>query len=69
MKKISRSTVILFGVCAVIWTARAVVDVFNQIYNESVFLFMLDWLCALLWVAAFIGWLKKYRSKQKNAEE
>jgi len=69
MKKTSRSTVILFGVCAVIWTVRAVVDVFNQIYNESIFLFMLDWLCALLWVAAFVGILRKYRSAQADTEK
>ncbi len=69
MKKSSRSTVILFGVCAVIWTVRAILDVIYQTYSVSVFAFVLDLLCALLWIAAFIGNLKKYRAQQADEEK
>ncbi len=69
MKKTSRSTVILFGVCAVIWTVRAIFDVIYQTYNISVFTFVLNLICALLWIAAFIRWLKRYRAQQADEEK
>ena len=47
MKKPSRLTVILFGVCAVIWTIRAILEVAYQTYNDSVFWFILNVLCAV----------------------
>ena len=37
MKKPSRFVVILYGACAVIWTARAVLEVVYQTYYDSVF--------------------------------
>ncbi|MBQ9855072.1 MAG: hypothetical protein IJO53_02670 [Clostridia bacterium] len=66
MKKPSRLTVILFGVCAVIWTIRAILEVAYQTYNDSVFWFILNVLCAVLWIAAFILNLKRYRANEED---
>lgn len=62
MKQPRRLTVILFGTCAVIWTIRAILEVVYQSYNDSVFAFVLNVLCAVIWIAAFVINLKRYRS-------
>ena len=64
MKQPRRLTVILFGACAVIWTIRAVLEVVYQTYNDSVFGFVLNVLCAVIWIAAFVINLKRYRSNK-----
>ncbi len=64
MKKPSRLTIILFGACAVIWTIRAILEVVYQTYNDSVFGFVLNVLCAVIWIAAFVVNLKRYRSNK-----
>jgi len=66
MKKPSRLTVILFGTCAVIWTIRAILEVVYQTYNDSVFWFTLNVLCAVIWIAAFVVNLKRYRSNKEE---
>ena len=66
MKKPSRLTVILFGVCAVIWTIRAILEVAYQTYNDSVFWFILNVLCAVIWIAAFIVNLKRFRANEED---
>ena len=64
MKNSNRFVVILYGICAVIWTARAVLEVIYQTYNDSVFWFILNILCAPLWIGAFLLSLKRYRSNR-----
>ena len=64
MKQPRRLTVILFGACAVIWTIRAILEVVYQTYNDSVFWFVLNVLCAVIWIAAFVINLKRYRSNK-----
>ena len=66
MKKPSRLTVILYGVCAVIWTITAILKVAYQTYNDSVFWFVLNVLCAVIWIAAFVVNLKRYRVNQED---
>ena len=66
MKKPSRLTVILYGVCAVIWTIRVILEVAYQTYNDSVFWFVLNVLCAVIWIAAFVVNLKRYRANQED---
>ena len=66
MKKPDRLTVILFGVCAVLWTIRAVYEVAHQTYNDSVFWFILNVLCSVIWIAAFIAYLKRYRANEED---
>ncbi len=62
MKKPSRMTVILVGMCAVIWIIRAIFDVVYRTYNDSVLGFVLIVLCAVIWIVAFVVNLKRYRS-------
>lgn len=66
MKKSSRLTVILLGVCAVIWTIRAILEVVYQTYNDFVFRFILNVLCAVIWIVAFAVNLKRYRSNKEE---
>ena len=66
MKKPSRSTVILYAVCAVVWTMRAIQEVIYQTYNNSVFWFVLDILCTVIWIAAFVVTLKRYHSYKED---
>ncbi len=62
MKKTSRLMVILCALCAVVWSVSAIFEVIYQTYNYSLFRFVLNILCALIWIAAFIVNLKRYRS-------
>ena len=66
MKKPSLFTVILFGACAVIWTVRGVFEIIYKTYNYSSFWFVLNILCALIWIAAFIVNLKRYYSNKED---
>lgn len=66
MKKTSLAAVILVGLAAVIWTIRAVLEIVLKTYNESVFLFVLNVLCSVVWIVSFIVNLKRYRSNREN---
>ena len=66
MKKASLAAVILVGLAAVIWTIRAVLEIVLKTYNESVFLFVLNVLCSVVWIVSFIVNLKRYRSNREN---
>ena len=65
MMKISKLTaVILYGVCAVIWTIRAIVGIVVREYDGSLFIFILNILCAVIWIVAFVIQLHTYRTKK-----
>ena len=66
MKKTSLAAVILVGLAAVIWTIRVVLEIVLKTYNESVFLFVLNVLCSVVWIVSFIVNLKWYRSNREN---
>lgn len=66
MKKTSLAAVILVGLAAVIWTIRVVLEIVLKTYNESVFLFLLNVLCSVVWIVSFIVNLKRYRSNREN---
>ena len=66
MKKTSLVAVILVGLAAVIWTIRVVLEIVLKTYNESVFLFVLNVLCSVVWIVSFIVNLKRYRSNREN---
>ena len=66
MKKTSLAAVMLVGLAAVIWTIRVVLEIVLKTYNESVFLFVLNVLCSVVWIVSFIVNLKRYRSNREN---
>ena len=66
MKKTSLAAVILVGLAAVLWTIRVVLEIVLKTYNESVFLFVLNVLCSVVWIVSFIVNLKRYRSNREN---
>ena len=63
-KKTGIAAVILCGAAAVLWTFRAVLEIRYETYHESVFWFIMNILCAVMWIAAFLVNLKRYRSDQ-----
>lgn len=66
MKKPNLLTVMLVALCAIIWSIRAVLEVILQTYNDSIFWFVLNVLCAVIWVIAFFINLKRYRSSKEE---
>ena len=66
MKKPSRFVVILYGMCAVLWTVRAILEIVFKTYNDSGFWFVLNILCAVLWINVFLVHLKRYRTNKDD---
>ena len=64
MKKPGLATVILFGLCAALWSAKAIYEVAVQIPYPVIP--SLDVLCALAWIAAFILQIIRYRKRKKE---
>ena len=64
MKKPKRITLVLCGLCAVIWSLRVIIGVMYKEYDYSFGFFILNVLAALVWIAAFVKWMLKYRSKK-----
>lgn len=62
--KTTKAVVILFGLCAVLWSIRAVLEVIHKTYADSVFWFCLNVFCAILWIVCFFVNLKRYRSEK-----
>jgi len=67
MKKISAFLlVVLFAIAAVIWLIRVVVDVVYGVPDISVAVFLLDILCALVWIIAFCVQVFRWRASRKD---
>lgn len=64
MKKPKRITLVLYGLCAVIWSLRVIIGVMYKEYDYSFGFFILNVLAALVWIAAFVKWMLKYRSQK-----
>ncbi len=58
--------VVLFAIAAAIWLIRVVVDVVYAVPDISMAVFLLDILCALVWVIAFLVQLFRYRVSKKD---
>lgn len=67
MQKPKLLNIVLYGLCAVIWTVRLIVSVVCREYDYAVGLFILNILVALIWIAAFVKWLLKYRSEKDES--
>ena len=63
-----KKTMILYGVCAVLWTAFVVMDVMDRAYAEDVVQFALKAICLPVWIAGFVVMFKRYR-KSKDEEQ
>ena len=62
MEKPKLATVIIYGLCAVLWIFRVIVGIVSKEFDDSVWFFVLNILGAIIWVSAFIKWLIRYRS-------
>lgn len=61
MKK-KRTTMILFGLCALIWSAKAVYEIVAMQNATAPVMLYLDAACALCWILTFAAAAKRYRS-------
>lgn len=61
--KRGQKTLILYTTCAITWTIITVISIVDKSYNDSMFLFVINVLCSVLWILVFIVELKKYKSK------
>lgn len=66
MKKPSCLLVILYGMCAVVWTVKVILEVANHTNIVPGFWIVLDVLCAVLWIANFVVNLKRYLSNKEE---
>ena len=64
MKKGSVLSVILFGLCAVIWSIKAVYEIINTPYPTTPTLLTLDVICAVCWIVAFIVQIIRYKKEK-----
>lgn len=65
-KKVSYTTVILNGLCAFIFTVRAILEVICQTYYDSIFWFVVNIICAILLIIVFAVNLNRYRTSKKE---
>lgn len=67
MKKVgSLLLTVLFALAALIWVVRVVVDVIYGVPDLSMAVFLLDIVCALVWVIAFLVQLFRHRARKKE---
>lgn len=59
-KKTSIVVVILYGMCAVIWTVKSFIDIYYKTYTDNGFVFAMDVLCSILWIISFVILLRRY---------
>lgn len=64
MKNPKRHTLVLYGLCTLVWTLRVIVGIADKEYDYDSVFFLLNVLTAFIWVAAFIRWMIKYRSEK-----
>ena len=67
MKKPRPITIILYAICAAVWSIRAIAAIVFREYESSVFLFVLNTLCAVIWIVAFVIQLKAYRARSDGS--
>ena len=65
-KKTGLAAVVLNGVCAVIGTGKAALELACRTYDDAAFWYALSILCAALWIVAFVINLKRYRSDRED---
>ncbi len=66
MKKTGLLLVIIWGLCAIFWSIRVVYEIISRSYPTTSFLLVLEILCAILFIVAFIVQLKRYTKSQKE---
>ena len=66
MKKPGCISVIMYGACAVLWTIKVILDVVNQTNYVPGFWFVINVICAVLWIACFVVNLKRYLSNKEE---
>jgi len=64
MRKINLINVILFGLCAAIWSIKAIYVIISKPYPTDSVLMVLDIFCAIVWIIAFIVSIMRYRSNK-----
>lgn len=61
-KKTSFIVVALYGLCAVIWTVKSILDIYYKTYLNNGFVFALDVHCSIVWIIAFVILIIRYKA-------
>lgn len=54
MKKLSVTTAVLCGICAILWTVKVVLEITLSVFSVNPFVFILDIACAIIWTCVFV---------------
>ena len=64
-RKITKTLLILYGLCAVIWTAGTIMKL---VYGTTVLDITLSLLCAVIWTFLLIIMIRRYRNQRETDE-
>ena len=67
-KNVNKLSVILDGICAVIWIFMAVYDAINKYWISDPVKFGMDIFCAVTWTVCFFIWLNLYKKAEKDEQ-
>jgi len=68
MKKPSRVVVAMYGVCAVLWVIKVISAIVKQTIYVPGFWFVMEVLCAVVWITCFAVNLKRYLSGEEEEQ-
>ena len=66
MKKQRLFSLVLYGACAVIWVIKVIGDIVNQTIYVPGSWFVINVICAVMWILCFVVNLKRYLSNQEE---
>ena len=66
MKKTRLISVIIDGLCAIVWSVNVICGLVSKAYLTSSFSFIIDVLCAVCWIAAFVLRLVELKKSHKE---
>lgn len=65
MKKPKDSVLVIYGACALIWTILTLTKIPRYMEDNSIILLILNAVCAVLWIVAFV---LRYRELRRNQQ-
>lgn len=65
MKKPKDPTLVIYGACALIWTILTLMKIPGYMQDNSIILLILNAVCAVLWIIAF---MLRYRELRRNQQ-
>lgn len=66
MKKPKDSALVIYGACALIWTTLTLTKIPRYMEDNSIILLILNAVCAVLWIVAFVLRCRELRRNQQT---